>query len=131
MRGMRELTEEELKLAPSWTTHYIVDSHDDVIYESTDLCWWEGLETPIDNYTFDEMRNAPITRKPFDISEHEFGDDIEFDELLDEEITLAVSYEQWGGHINGYSTEYKLISISKEDTIAIAKVLGVTGEDLK
>ena len=64
---MRDLTEKELKLAPDWATHYIVDCGDDVIYESSQLCWWVGLGELLRNFTFDVERNRPI-HKPFDMT---------------------------------------------------------------
>lgn len=58
----------------------------------------------------------------FDITKHEFGDeDIRLSNLCESKIELAV--DDCG--IEHYFT------LQKSDAIAIAKALGVTGEDLK
>ena len=117
---MRDLTEEELKLAPEWATHYLIDDvYGFVIYESEDLCWWLDLDNPIDNYTFDANESKPINRRSFDISEHEFGDTVGLVELDGGELTLNC------GTGNNY------VDLRKDDAIAIAKALGVIGDDLK
>jgi hypothetical protein len=56
-------------------------------------------------------------KKPFDISEHEFSDTVGFVELANGELTLNC-------------TGLNYIELYKDDAIVIAKVLGVTGEDL-
>lgn len=67
----------------------------------------------------------------FDISEYEFSDcNVIAEGVVSDYVDLSITYEQWGGHINGYSEEEKAIKINKQDAIAIAKALGVTGEDL-
>ena len=80
---------------------------------------------------YDLLGNLPITLKPFDISEHEFSDyNITPEGVVNDCVDLSVAYDQWGGHMNGYSEEEKAIKINKQDAIAIAKALGVTGDDL-
>lgn len=64
-------------------------------------------------------RNSVVAKKPFDISEHEFSDsiaEIKAKSNAGSTITLDV-FEKW-------------ITLNKPDAIAIAKALGVTGEDL-
>tara|TARA_R110002073_G_scaffold133936_4_gene281450 strand:+ start:7206 stop:7577 length:372 start_codon:yes stop_codon:yes gene_type:complete len=116
---VRDLTEEELKLAPDWATHYIVDSDESIIYESEKLCWWEGLRDPLNNErSFGNLSNRTI--KPFDISKHKFSDrDISMETLASDYLCL---------HLDGKAP---YVAHSKKDAIAIAKSLCVTGEDLK
>lgn len=115
---MRDLTEEELKLAPDWATHYIVDSFDDVVYQSENLFWWVNLISPVSHNNMIEGA-VEITKKPFDITKHDFSDweissaDFEYDEF-----TLRFF-------------EVNAIHLNKDDAIAISKALGVAGEDLK
>lgn len=37
---MRDLTAEELALAPEWATHYKIDVDDDVLFESENYFLW-------------------------------------------------------------------------------------------
>lgn len=112
---MRDLTAEELALAPEWATHYIVDVDDDVLFESETYFLWlvNGvLKVKGDN---DELSidAVEIKRKPFDITQHELNDHLT--EL--ESGNLGVNDCGW--------------IIDKERAITIAKALGVTAEDLK
>lgn len=46
----RELTAHEISICPEWATHYIVcDCTNDIIFESVDFYWWEGMEAPVTN----------------------------------------------------------------------------------
>lgn len=64
-------------------------------------------------------RNTPAAKKPFDISEHEFSDgDIDF-AFKNGKFLIEIDSDR------GIYGEIK-----KQDVIAIAKALGVTGEDL-
>lgn len=111
---MRDLTEEELALAPEWATHYFIDTSDDTpIYESKNLCWWAGLGKPLPCKRMDEGAIA-IIRKPFDIAQHEWSDKLARVMFLPEANKICFEGE-----------------IYKKDAIAIAKALGVTAEDLK
>ena len=116
---MRDLTEEELALAPSWATHYIVDSDDSIIYESVSLCWWCGLGKPIDNALgFGKMKNRPITGREFDITQHEWSD-------------VIAEIEPESGHTLVIKSHGSWLSFDKDDVIAMARDRGVTAEDLK
>jgi len=60
------------------------------------------------------------TLKPFDITKHEFSDSIANPKAklnLRSTVTIDV-FDKW-------------LMLNKQDAIAIAKALGVTGEDLK
>lgn len=131
---MRDLTEEELKLAPAGCDHYnIIDGEvyfTDVLgIDVFDIDGYEINNCIMDNKVF--VKSRPLPKKPFDISEHEFSDKDLVASIDGETIELEVTYQQWGGHINGYSEEEKTVNINKQDAIAIAKALGVTAEDLK
>lgn len=119
---MRDLTAEELALAPEWATHYIVDSGDDsIIYENAFLCWWRGLDNPIDNAVgFGEMENRPITGREFDITQHEWSDN-----------RISFAFDDDGLLVEIDGDFYECAKINKKDGVAIAKALGVTAEDLK
>ncbi|AVM33035.1 hypothetical protein [Pseudoalteromonas phage PHS3] len=109
---MRNLTEDELKLAPDWATHYIVDSDGSIIYESEKLCWWVGRREPLDNEgSFGNSSNRAINT--FNITQHEVANHI----TVLENGELGVFGSGW--------------IIDKVRAVAIAKALGVTGEDLK
>lgn len=117
---MRNLTEEELKLAPDWATHYAVDSDESIIYESEKLCWWVGRRDPLNNEgSFGNISNRAI--KPFDITKHEFSDsDVCIDYLNISKDKLMVE-----------TSIHTPAILNKYDVIAMAKALGVTREDLK
>ncbi len=112
---MRDLTEEELKLVPEWASDYSIDIDDTVVYCSKEVCWWDGLSEPMQNYVFkgDELRHI----KPFDITKYGFSDSgVECCEIGVGILTL-------------YNPELTT-NINKDDAIAIAKALGVAAEDL-
>lgn len=120
---MRNLTEEELKLAPDWATHYVVDSDESIIYESEKLCWWVGRREPLNNEgSFGNLSNRTI--KTFDITKHEFSDkaleSCEYEEDGGQEKLLCFAVDEF----NDCGAFFKL---NKGDAIAIAKALGVTG----
>lgn len=126
---MRDLTKEELKLAPEWVTEYLIGSSTDVAYfispASNKMMLNIGKREVMDFdslYREDELR--PIHRNHFDITEHEFscenfkackpswiGDDLQV-EIIDSDFTHHEAL------------------LNKTDAIAIAKALGVTGKDL-
>lgn len=117
---MRDLTSEELALAPEWATHYIVDSGDDsIIYENAFLCWWRGLDNPIDNIAgFGNMKNRPIAGREFHITQHEWSD-------------VIAEIEPESGHTLVIKSHGSWLSFDKDDVIAMARDRGVTAEDLK
>lgn len=133
---MRELTEEELKLAPEWATHYYAYSGGDILFECE---YKNALYSEILGFMWREMlstgicdRSEPLPKKPFDISEHKFSDSkLNFDGFSDGALVLSAEYEQWVGDLNGYSLEELPINVNKDDAIAIAKHFGLTAEDLK
>ena len=64
--------------------------------------------------------------RPFDISEHEFSDKDLIANINGETIELEVTYYDSHHHQDDTCTA----QINKQDAIAIAKALGVTGSDL-
>ncbi len=117
---MIDLTEEELRLAPDWATHYFKDDHGDILFESTNGYQWASglkLKDRIIVRGYSVKLSKPI--KPFDITKHEFS------------CSSFYSAELKGNAVileGDYCVNYE---INKDDSIAIAKALGVTGEDLK
>lgn len=109
---MRDLTEEELKLAPSWATHYQVTKSGNVIWESKDKYQTVIMSKP-------RKQNSKLSlcrpiNKPFDITKHEFSDAVGFVECDGSELTLSCTGSNY-------------VELYKDDAIAIAKALGVTG----
>ena len=119
---MRDLTEEELKLAPDWATHYWV--HDGkVMFESVDLFQLLNNRELTDSYSNDSgyitSFAVEIKRKPFDIGEYYFSSSNINGCIVD------------CGFLNlSFSVSERGCFFDKDDAIAIAKALGVTGEDL-
>lgn len=118
---MRDLTEEELKLAPEWATHYHIFPDGDILFECENKC---TLHSGGSGIMLDVMpckgvcdKSKEINRKPFNISDHEFGDTVGFVELDGDELTLNC-------------TGMNYIELYKDDAIAIANALGVTAQDL-
>ena len=123
---MRELTEEELKLAPEWATSYAVDEDDDVLFFNKGKDKIQSIDGAnsfsIGDYRY-LMRLAFKSRKikkPFDITVYEFSD---------LEVGLA-DFNGDGIQINMVDGSRPPI-LNKRDAIAIAKALGVTAEDFK
>ncbi len=117
---MRDLTGDELKLAPEWATHYLVD-RGDIIYESSQLCWWVGLDEPVSNIkSFGLNENRKIKSGRFSLEGFEFSDDsiVEFNHFTDGSVELCLD--------SGF-----VVSLSKPDIVALSKDAGVTGDDLK
>lgn len=125
---MRELTEEELKLAPEWATHYTIDGYDDAVYQSENLCWWVNLESPLSHNNMDKGA-VEIIKKTFDITKHEWSDEAK-------DCHILFNTPSWaGGDLqiciadpNGNYADDVLI---REHAIAIAKHFGLTAEDLR
>ncbi len=118
----RQLTQEELNIAPDGFKHYAFMAFGNVAYLDIDNeklitgGMIDRSENPIemDGY-FDESEIQPMPRKAFDISEYEFSDQ-------------DVSYCDANGSIF-LNVSYSVIGIDKADAIAIAKALGVTASD--
>jgi hypothetical protein len=67
-------------------------------------------------------RNTPVAKKPFDISEHEFSDEeIRFVKVFHKEKYITTLLNKGA---------FNTVRHDKGDVIAMAKALGVTGEDL-
>jgi len=120
---MRDLTEEELKLAPGWATHYHANLNGSILFECKDrCCLYEkegGLTRSIECNGVCKESKPIHPKKPFDISEHEFSDSYVYNAYCG------------SGNLSLFEdTGLRMIKINKEDAIAIAKALGVTGEDL-
>lgn len=125
---MRDLTEEELKLAPDWATHYqILDLSTkyklDFVSKS-EFCHLNNqnelteVMSHIAGITPEDIE-IPRDKKPFDITKHEFGDTVQHMESDGCELSLYC--------VDGF----RHVELYKDDAIAIAKALGVTAEDLK
>lgn len=117
---MRDLTEEELALAPEWATHYSFTSFDVLCFVDiknkivTSIEAIKRGECPISCGNWFEGVDLPeIHRKPFDITQHNLNDHLT--EL--ESGNLSVNDCGW--------------IIDKERAIAIAKHFKLTAEDLK
>ncbi len=114
---MRDLTEEELKLAPDWATHYYAFDNGAIQFESEYLYARVSAATGIlgcEQCNKDYgISGVPI---PFDITKHEFSDDFTYFDFESRIVEGVVIVD--GG-------------INKDDVVAIARALGVTGDDLK
>lgn len=65
------------------------------------------------------------------IDNHIFYDNgVTYSHSSNSEVFIDVEYEQWGGHLNGYSTEETTMMIAKSDVIAMAKHFKLTADDL-
>lgn len=65
------------------------------------------------------------------IDNHIFYDnDVKYSHSSNSEVFIDVEYEQWGGHLNGYSTEEATVMIAKSDVIAMARHFKLTADDL-
>lgn len=135
---MRDLTPEELKLAPDWADAYTISSVSErVYYISVDLNIMTTINLTRDggkvlgfNDYFEPDGLRAIT-KTFDMTKYEFSDSkISFDEVSGSTLYLSVEYEQWGGHLNGFSSEALPVSINKVDLIAMCKAIGIAAKDL-
>ncbi|QAY17964.1 hypothetical protein [Pseudoalteromonas phage C7] len=125
---MRDLTAEELTLAPEWATHYSVNTSSNWI----SVCFFSErrvvnlTDGKIGGVYFNEFGiedgDREIVRvKPFDIAKHDFSyKKLLFSEFINEKLELMVKDHPSPVFFN----------VDKSDAIAIAKALGVTGEDL-
>lgn len=114
---MRKLTQQEIDQAPDWATHYIVDSDNDLMYESVEWwCWSISPKQLHDNYH--DIGGQPIPLKEFDIGEYSFYG-LSFNRVdSDGDIVFNGSFYGDDGYLN------------KQDTIASAKHFKLTAGDL-
>ncbi|AUG84933.1 hypothetical protein MAELSTROM_13 [Pseudoalteromonas phage Maelstrom] len=122
---MRDLTPEELKLTPEWAESYAVDNHNDALFFSKDKDRFQLADgtssLSVGDYRY-VKRLASKSReieKPFDITKYEFSDA----DIKDAKITVESNYL----HFKIRPTNLSELIINKQDAIAIAKALGVTG----
>lgn len=119
----RQLTQEELDLAPEWATDYFIDNEGDVCFESESYYQYlvEGklLDKQYQTGFGMEEDSQPIPRKAFDVANHRFSVvSLINSVVVDNDVaTLFFEFD-------------KRMDLTKSDSIAIAKALGVTTEDL-
>lgn len=119
---MRELTQEEIDLAPDWATHYYLDVCGDIWFQSNIkqvyMMGFQLLKERGAPYGI-SSRAKPIPRKAFDLSGYEFSDS----DVSRVVVTKGIAYVYT-------SIEKSGVDFKKADIITIAKALGVTGDDL-
>jgi hypothetical protein len=123
---MRELTEEELKLAPEWAYMYSLTSNNMVRFHNDFMfCLCNGYV--ITNVACAEPKyfnTRLINKKTFDATKHEFSDQrISFNGTLDVDIGF--------GCCGDSVSEVRNCDFSREDAIEIAKIFNLTEKDLK
>ena len=134
---MRELTEEELKLAPEWAVKFDFFSDrlvfmSDAVEVTNQTSTFRFIEIDSGDYWVGsdgdyDLCTRLIVKEPFNIKKHDFGD-----------TAWAINgFEEGVGHIDFYNVDtvtddgyYDSHTLYKEDIIAAAKALCVTGEDL-
>lgn len=126
---MRELTKEELKLAPDWATHYHANHNESILFECHyQYCLYEkgaGLTVPVGCFGVCK-ESKPIPKKPFDITKHEFDDPA----WSINEVNAEHGYIDFYNHETCTDDgDHESHSINKDDAIAITKALGATAED--
>jgi len=127
---MRELTEEELKLAPEWATHYFAYRDGDILFESDSKSTLyssqlNGMLPVIE--TSGACSKSKLFRPSFcDASKYAFSDN-----------RLSFSGGTFDACIDacdccdGTVAEVVNFDFNKDDAIAIAKHFCLTAEDLK
>lgn len=119
---MRDLTEEELKVAPEGFDEYGFNRSGQVFFFNRKLgcAVIEGIDEVLNlspsHYAFDECK--PIKRKQLDITQHEWSD-------------VIAEIETDSGHTLVIKSHGSWLSFDKDDVIAMARDRGVTAEDLK
>ena len=120
---MRELTEEELKLAPDWAYMYSITSNNNVRFHS-DLMFCIFNGHVVSDIVISEPENFGtrlLNKKPFDITKHKWIDGALCFGCVDCEGDIEISCTDVDGEFY----------IARNDAIAIAKHFGLTKEDLK
>ncbi len=132
MNKQRQLTQEELNLAPDWAVEYD-NSNAHLIFISKKLGTYRGDDVykcydVNDGVEFIRTTKGvnvmaqPIPRKAFDISEYQFSDnDIHSVKVVKEANEIEMELK----------VEVDFISLNKTELITMAKALGVTAEDFK
>ena len=128
---MRDLTEKELKLTPDWAVKFDFFNGEliymsDVVgnYEGKPLYRFLDAKHNIEEVGVDgdyDLCTRLIPSKPFDITKHEFSEGLSISNMC--KLSVEVKFN------NNDDSNY--VPLHKDDVIAIAKALGVTGEDLK
>ena len=117
----RELTEEELKLAPDWAYMYSITSNNNVRFHS-DLMFCIFNGHVVSDIVISEPENFGarlLNKKPFDITKHKWSD-------CDIQCEVENDYIRFKSQ-----SECDEFVVEKGDVIAIAKHFGLTKEDLK
>lgn len=118
---MRDLTPEELKLAPEWATHYFIYADGGVLFESKDMYQMVGLPSVIKDIPNISIECAPIIR--FNISNYKFSDkQVKRVRVINDGECLVTML---------FNTSLNIITHNRDDAIAIAKHFRLTCEDLK
>lgn len=122
---MRDLTAEELALAPKWANRYFIKHGRDVYFISS--THFRAVLIGVNDKPFSisqgciELANSmsiPLIKKPFDITKHNWNG-VDFEGVdSDGDISLSQSY-----YVDSFY-------ISKRDAIALAKHFNLTAEDL-
>ena len=123
-----KLTDEKIaELAPEWATHYFSNGKV-ILFESASFLAFYYIEDKVFSRISSQLADGisknskPIPRKPkpFDITQHEFSDAM---------ANLKAMKSERGDVVIRIGSSW--IFLDKADSIAIAKALGVTCEDLK
>lgn len=123
-----KLTDEQIaELAPEWAEFYFVNVIGDIVFQNANnyVIMDRGkldFGRVFTNLYGINNHAKPIPRKPkpFDITQHEFSDAM---------ANLKAIKSESGDIVIRIGSSW--IFLNKDDSIAIAKALGVTGEDLK
>lgn len=129
---MRDLTDEELALAPDWATHYIAFDNGEILFESnTKYCLYDSIQKKFHGIVGClnvSGESVPINRKPFDITQHKWSDEAK-------DCHIYFYNPSWVGKglqvvipdVNGNENDAVLI---REHAIAIARHFKLKAEDL-
>lgn len=121
----RQLTKEELDIAPKWATNYTVVREGEIIFESKDF--FKILKEGSLGLKFKQFSSGiqgssqPIPRKAFDLSKVKWSEASDISSVsgfLDESLEVEYNYGL-------------ILYETKQDVINKAKSIGVTAEDFK